>query len=143
MSTIRLTIPRPPFFHAGLCAVALASLCFVGCGPAGPVVAPVKGKVTLDGVPVHGITIHFYPQAGGRASTGESQTDGSYQLLYSIHEVGAMVGTHEVTVAYEDDAETSGIKRLKVPAKYSEEGSGLIVEVKSGQNEINLELTSN
>lgn len=121
-----------------LFCLAIAGV-LVGCSDSGPSVAPVRGLVTLDGTPVPGITVQFYPVGGGRASTGTTDVDGIYQLLYSIHEAGAIVGQHQVCVYYDDDQETSGLKRMKVPGRY-EENSDLIVEVKRGKNTIDLPL---
>ncbi len=129
-------------FQGYFCFAFCIAIFCTGCGDSGPAVAPVEGVVTLDGNAVGGVAVQFYPVAGGRASIGYTNEKGYYQLVYSMHEAGAMVGQHEVTLFYDDDQESSGIKRVKIPKDFSE-GSQTIKEVKRGKNVINLEMVSN
>jgi len=118
-----------------------------GCGHNGPEIGEVFGKVTLDGTPVKGATVYFYPDGGGRSSISKTNDDGFYELYYKGNEKGAKVGTHAVTLttATEDTRDEKGkvIKGLpeKFPKEYSSEGS-VKREVKPGRNEINFEITT-
>lgn len=141
----------------------------VGCGGGGPVggleveLAPVTGKVTLDGQPMKYTTVTFAPASGGRSSTGETNDEGVYILDYSASFEGAEVGEHVVTLESgegiepeypegfdPDTASQAEIDKLyaeaagpQVPQKYSSNGTESIKKtVESGSNEINIELTS-
>ena len=109
-----------------------------GCGKSGPEVAPVKGRVTLDGRPLSTVDIVFQPEDGKPPATSRTDEEGNYELLYKRGQNGAPVGQHTVRVAL-----TSGIvaKPPNIPAKYNT-ASELHREVKSGNNEIDFDLKS-
>lgn len=109
-----------------------------GCGNSGPEIAPVTGRVTLDGKAFEGARVYFYPSQGGRQSQGATDEEGRYELYYTFDEPGAVVGEHKVTISTLDD---SGLGTEKIPLKYNTEGD-LTKEVTSGDNEIDLELVS-
>jgi hypothetical protein len=112
--------------------------------------APVKGKVIYNGQPVTSGTIHFRPIAvpgtkegtQGRPASGQVQSDGTFVLTTFRQGDGAIVGKHEVSYipatggaeTYEEKPETSPYLGL-VPKEKE-------VEVKSGTNEITIELVS-
>lgn len=111
-----------------------------------PDLGKVTGKVTLDGKPVAGANIQFYPAEGGRASNAVSKDDGSYTLIYKGDYQGAKIGKHIVSVSTREDSEgepgDEGYKpgrEEEIPEKYHGE-SELEFEVKAGSNEINLDL---
>ena len=117
---------------------------FSGCGhrPDLPPLAPVSGKVTLDGKPIDPnirVQIQFIPdsEAGTRGPTGGGgvAADGSYTIVTAGQE-GAIVGTHKVRI----------IARPSLPAlkRYeSPKTSDLKVEVLADQKDpIDLQLTS-
>ncbi|MBA4105966.1 MAG: hypothetical protein C0485_09425 [Pirellula sp.] len=125
--------------------VHAAALVSIGCGAQGPQLAPVQGRVLLDGQPLKTGQILTQPPAG-RGANGAIQSDGSFQLS-SGREPGALVGTHSVAVvAY--DGDTSGAPeasqgKLLVPQRYTNaDTSGLIMEVTPGENTPTIELTS-
>ena len=141
--------------------IALAAI--AGCGKRGPYLASVTGKVTLDGKPVANAIVTFAPMDGGVASTGITDSDGTYRLGCHLGE-GALVGQHLVsvrsqppmsdlvgsTVDFEDNPnvrpDPDARFRLPVfvdpiPARYNDK-SELVREVKAGKNVIDLELTS-
>src|SRR6476620_5404429 len=109
-----------------------------GCVRSGPEVAPVKGRVTLDGRPLATVDIVFQPMDGKPPSTSRTDEDGHYELLYKRGVVGALVGQHTVRIDF-----TSGIVKNPptIPAQYTRT-SGLREEVKPGANEINFDLKS-
>ncbi len=143
--------------------VLLLSCTCIGCGPGGPALGTVSGVVTLDGKPVTDGLITFSPEGGGPTATGTTDATGKYELI-SGDRKGAPVGKHKVTVTTLQKAEAVPEVRSdspeyakmaaggggdyskqppkeKIPAKYNT-ATELTQEVKSGSNEINLELKS-
>lgn len=109
-----------------------------GCGQSGPQIAPVQGRVTLDGRPLAQADITFQPAGAQRASIGRSDSDGRYELAYKRGQPGAIVGEHTVNVEVSSEL----VKNPPpIPARYAA-NSELHRQVKSGENEINFELKS-
>ena len=120
----------------------------------------VSGRVTYQGKPVPLGQIVFYPEKG-RPATGSIGSDGSYRLTTFVTGDGAMLGRYRVTIeamrttrggarpkTLEDELHGVGqgsgqaVMEWLVPEKYSrQETTPLTVEVKSGQNTINLDLS--
>ena len=146
-------------FSRTLAAIVLPAVLLVGCG--GPSLGTVTGTVTIDGKPAPNVTVTFVPEAGGRASTGVTDSEGKYELLYSVDK-GALIGKHKVALQTNREAqgeagvdedmesdsddyeklasgETNMYKQDEanwkepIPAKYNTETT-LSVEVKSGAN---------
>lgn len=132
--------------NLGVLGLLVASV--VGC--AGGDVGSVTGTVHLDGKPLEGALITFYPQieagAGmekGGASAGRTDAEGKYELIYNRDVKGAEVGKHLVYIetAVESDGYGEG-RGEELPKRYNSE-SELEVEVKPGRNTIDfLDLTS-
>lgn len=119
---------------AGCFAVGL----LVGCGSGDmPDLGEVSGKVTLDGKPLAGVIITFQPDAGGRASSAETDTEGNYELIYKYGVNGAKVGSNTVSFAWPMGAEA----KQAIPGKYQGK-TDLKADVKGGSNEYNWELKS-
>jgi hypothetical protein len=119
-------------------ALALIGLAVVliGCGKSMDV-APVKGRVTLDGKPVKFANVTF--QVEGRPpGTGRTDDDGHYELIYKRGVMGGPLGKNRVTIA-EDTELTHGPQRI--PARYNTQ-TELEQEVKPGSNEFNFDLTT-
>jgi len=117
-----------------LCLVPV--LLVAGCGRSGPEVAPVSGRVTLDGQPLEMVDVVFQPKNGDSPSTSRTGPDGRYELLYKRGIVGARTGEHVVHIGF-----TSNIVKNppNIPARYNT-NSDLLVEVKPGSNEYNFDL---
>jgi hypothetical protein len=126
-----------------------------GCG-GGESVAPVSGRVTLDGQPAVGVHVGFQPLAvgdnknPGGGSYALTDADGRYTLrMVEGGRPGAVVGKHRVEIAtpvgMADDLHDMRPKaanpRVAIPAKFNRE-STLTFEVKPGPNEANFDLTS-
>ena len=108
--------------------------------------APVEGKVLLNGQPMTAGRVMTTPPSG-RGANGIIQVDGTFEL--KTHNVGdgALVGTHTVAVvAYEGKATgpEAGPGKLLVPQRYiNDMTSGLTIEVKADEeNAPVLELAS-
>lgn len=123
-----------PLPHTLLC---LAAFLFIGCGRSDlPELGDVYGQVTLDGKPVAKLNILFTPEKG-RAAGGVTDEEGRYELKYLEGYSGSKTGPAKVTFEWEPGVEPTA----NVPAWYMKDG--IDVEVKSGSNEFNFEMTSN
>jgi hypothetical protein len=125
--------------------VGFVAVLALGCGGSKGL-APVSGKVTLDGVPLANAAVSFSPIAekgsidAGPGSVGKTNDKGEYTLEASTGSSGAQVGMHRVSItllegqAGDGDARAPrGGKQLvnKVPRKYSDP-SELTFDVPSG-----------
>jgi hypothetical protein len=95
----------------------------------------VKGQVTLDGKPLKGATVGFYPDQG-RGSHGETDEAGNYELKYTAQKAGVPAGKCAVRIT---TATATSLERL--PKRYHE-ATELSEEVKPGANVFNFELKS-
>jgi hypothetical protein len=123
---------------------ALGSWLIAGCGDSYELeTAPVNGAVTLDGKSLYKGTVIF-TTSRGRTSSGEIQSDGTFQLSTYGKNDGAIVGENQIGVFFATGSELDQGEKSSIPARYANpSGSGLVHDVKSGQdNEIRLELTS-
>jgi hypothetical protein len=109
--------------------------------------APVKGKVLLDGQPLTVGSVNTLPTAG-RGAHGDIQSDGSFQLRTFAKNDGALVGRHKVSVSAYDSTGPKGPEspygRLLVPQRYTNpESSGLTIDVQpSGNDNVVVEVTT-
>ena len=131
--------------------VAALSLGISGCG-SGSGVAPVTGKVTLDGKPLANAHIAFQPIAGAKRNVGvgsyaTTDGEGRYQLKTSDKDQpGAVIGQHRVEInlrVESDDRDPRTRPAPKVlPPRYNLQ-SELQFEVKSGgTSDANFDLKS-
>lgn len=135
------------------CTVLGASLAFglVGCGGGGGEmsVAPAGGKVTFNGAPVTGGSITLAPVGSGKGPAGKPasgaiQNDGTFKLSTYGNNDGAVIGKHKISFsapAGETTTRPDG-HSVQTPSPFD----GLSVkttdfEVKSGNNDIQIELT--
>lgn len=70
-----------------------------GCGMGGPELAPVRGRVTLDGRPLELADVVFQPEAALSPSYGRTDAEGRYELGYKRGVGGAIVGEHTVAIS--------------------------------------------
>ncbi len=135
--------------RAGL--VAFVALAFIplACGPSGPEMAKVSGKVTYKGKPVMKGTVTFVATNPTRHNAvGQLDPNGSYRLQTEQPGDGAEVGDYDVTVYSHDDVILDYTPKVPVPPKIltpekyeNPKTSGLKRTVKSGSNTFDLELT--
>jgi hypothetical protein len=112
-----------------------------GCGPSGPTLATVSGKITLDGQPLPNVNVQFVPEKGGSPSYGGTNANGEYELLHAQNRKGALLGKHLVDITareqqIDDNGKPTGPKPVKLPQKQHP------AEVKAGSNAINFDLKS-
>ena len=142
-------------------SVAVWVVMLAGCmsNPADyPDLGNVTGTVTLDGQPLTGADVSFFPASGGRPTSGKTDTEGRYELRYSGSILGAPLGNNRVSISKlapdpNDEPEfvigldgermqiDSGKMINVVPENYSGEESDLTANVESGKNTIDFELT--
>ncbi len=80
-------------------AAVLAAMIGCGGGASGVKTVPVKGKVTLDGKPVEGATVQFAPEdSAGRAASGVTKSDGTFELTTAGGGPGAVPGKYKVAI---------------------------------------------
>lgn len=148
------------FSHTRFLLVGLAVF-VMGCsgGEEGaPELHPVSGKLTVGGSPVENVQVSFVPaDENVRAATGNTDTSGQFTLASPNAGPGAMAGQYKVVLtpgtgadasAMESQYATGGgdpaaaaVKESPIPKEYLKfETSTKLVEVKEGENEINLEL---
>jgi predicted small lipoprotein YifL len=110
-----------------------------GCGTGGPEIVPVSGRVTLDGRPLENADVVFQPDEANRPSSGRTDADGRYQLMYKRGIEGARVGEHKVLITVSSEI----VRRPPpIPPRYNS-ASELRAGVKSGEdNEFNFDLKS-
>jgi hypothetical protein len=99
----------------------------LGLGGCAERFAPVCGTVTLDGKPLEGAIVGFYP-ADRRGSHGVTDAQGRYELVYSQTIKGILPGQYLVRIT---TADVNTPERL--PARYHER-TELSAEVKPGDN---------
>ncbi|MBA3316252.1 MAG: carboxypeptidase regulatory-like domain-containing protein [Planctomycetota bacterium] len=101
----------------------------------------MTGTVTMDGKPLPQALVRFLPQDGvvNRPSTGVTEIDGTYRLLYSAREEGAVVGPAKIEISTGDPEQP--MYPETVPAKYNAETT-LSREVEAGSNVFDFELES-
>jgi hypothetical protein len=115
-----------------------------GCGGREtPDLGYVTGVVKLDGAPVSDALVQFIPKEG-RLSSGRTGPDGKYELEYLDGIKGAKIGQHIVKVSTAQSADEEAGKPAvpeKIPSMFNN-SSKVTKEVKSGSNEINIDLDS-
>lgn len=141
-------IPKPLRTSAGLLAALFAAALHVACTrDGGPQTYPVRGTVTYRGQPVTSGLVLLSPQEQGHAATGELAADGTFRLTTFRRHDGAVPGKYRVAIQVfpRDGAGLPGAefggKRPPIPQKYfNPESSGLLVEIKAGENVLDLVL---
>ena len=138
--------------------ILLALVTLFGCGKPYKV-APVSGKVTLDGKPLPKATVTFVPmatkedQSPGPTSHGGTDEDGRFPLSLSVAPPtpGSVVGKSRVYISTvlsdpaPDDRDAGGpVKRVKdkVPEKYNLKTELAFVVPPEGTDKADFDLTS-
>jgi hypothetical protein len=118
--------------------IAIAFLVLIaGCGKSGPQIAPVHGRITLDGQPLANADIKFQPDGPERPSVGRTDAQGRYELMFKRGQPGATVGPHTVRIWVSPDI----VPNPPVIAARFDAKSELHREVKSGDNEFDFDVT--
>ncbi|HLJ93880.1 MAG TPA: hypothetical protein VKU02_11895 [Gemmataceae bacterium] len=131
--------------------IFLLLLLLVGCGGGPYQVAPVSGRVTLNGKPLSSASVTFQPIGEGKMNPGPgsgafTDSDGRYTLkLTGTETSGAVVGKHTVMIRIvhaENTADDRPKKFKQLPDKYNRR-TKLEFEVPvGGTNSADFQLTS-
>ena len=80
-------------------SMLVLAACCCGCSGSGIDVdlAPVSGVVTMDGQPLENAIVIFSPEKGN-PSSGKTDANGYYELVYVGDSQGAIVGLHKVRI---------------------------------------------
>jgi hypothetical protein len=102
----------------------------------------VTGTVKLDGQPLEGANVTFWPidAENDRPSSGVTDSSGQYRLMYTADESGALIGQHKVEISTAVSSE-EGTTPERLAARYNS-STELTAEVTSGRNTIDFDLTS-
>lgn len=137
-------------FCVGLLTVAFSS----GCGKSRPEIKgklplfPVKGKVIMDGQPLAGATILFYPTkqfpagAAPQRPRATVEDDGRFQVSTYGNKDGAPAGAYKVTISWKGNVEGATSEEQfdlpeKAPESVLEAGrSKLRVNIKEEENSL-------
>jgi hypothetical protein len=115
-------------FRFGLSRVAFVSMLWLtiaGCGPSGPEIASVSGRITMDGKPLPNATVVFIPE-NGRPAGASTDADGNYVLNFSQGRRGAIPGKNTIRITTQRDP-TPGDDNVKsipgsketIPTRYN------------------------
>ena len=126
-----------------LSVLVCVTMFILGCGGSSvPQLGSVSGTVTKGDQPVSGVKVTFAPKEEGRPSSGLTDDQGKFDLMYNVDEKGAVIGMHTITLApvddeenYEDGDEDGEGNEDKAITDYRSE-----VEVKSGDNTFELDI---
>ncbi len=100
-----------------LLVVAILSVAFSACGPAGPyhkpLVGPIKGQVLVDGNPTAGVRILAHEEGGGNAEhptlpSGLTDADGNFTLGTYDQGDGVPAGNYKLTFSWSGGGLMSG-----------------------------------
>jgi hypothetical protein len=137
-----------------LLMMTLASLAMFGCGSDNRIAtAPVAGLVTYNGEPLKIGSLLFVPVAGGPTAQGNIDANGNFTMGTYDMDDGAIIGQHKVMITAitapggsglpEDVIGKDGAPVSVIPDKFGDlEKSGLVIDVKSGDNDVDFVLTS-
>src|SRR5262245_54967795 len=139
-------------FRAAGSIAAVLALVIAGCGSR-PVfeVGEVQGTVTLNGKPLIGAIVTFYPEFDINSplpfATGVTDQNGVYTLAIDKNTSGAVVGRNVAVVCWpvRDRGAPPVVTDVPIPLKYTVPGdSPLKVDVKAEKGQvIDLKLTWN
>jgi hypothetical protein len=132
IAVMRLKELKSDFFVG--CLLIFAT-CIAGCGKSGPELAPVIGRVTVDGKPMENLEVTFQPDEMRPASYARTDADGHYELGYKRGMQGALLGQHTVRIR------SLARNAPQIAARFNSQ-SELRREVKAGQNEFDVDVTS-
>ncbi|MCH9653478.1 MAG: carboxypeptidase regulatory-like domain-containing protein [Planctomycetes bacterium] len=76
--------------------------CCIGCSGGSDIdLGQVKGVVSMDGQPLPDVVVVFKPEKGN-PSSGVTDANGNYELVYIGKSKGAIIGSHKVSVTTKD-----------------------------------------
>lgn len=135
---------RTPYFFP-TCITLIFVAAGLGCGERRAGLAPVTGRVTLDGQPLADALVKFtYAGETATVSMGRTDSDGRYEMEATRTATGAHIGTNKVEISTYDIHDNQGklsVAKERVPAKYNS-ATELTAEVKDENNVIDFSLST-
>ena len=124
------------------CLLLCALLPLVGCDDGN--IAEVSGTVSLDGTPIEAGSIMFVPADGSTSTAGGAIKNGKYSVKVPLGKMKVSITMPKKVgkkkLYNTPDSPEGDLWAEGLPAKYNEK-SELELEVKSGRNPKNWELT--
>jgi hypothetical protein len=107
-----------------------------------PDLASVTGTVTMDGEPLPGVVVNFNSESS-RPSSGTTDENGEYKLMFNEKTEGAAIGKHKVMIIKVPNGQASPgqASQMAIPMRYSFQ-STLTADVTPGDNVIDFDLES-
>ena len=125
----------------------LLALACAGCGQDGPEISYVEGSIKMDGKPLAGASVTFFPE-NGRPAGAWTDEDGHYVLNFNLDRKGAIPGKNRVRIGtLRDGGQDPEGKRIPgspetVPPKYNSQTTLVFVVEQGKKNVANFELVS-
>ena len=114
-----------------------------GCNR-GPQLGEIEGTVRLDGEAVEAASLIFQPDTGA-PSTGTTDAEGHFEIMFEKGRPGAVIGRHKVTIqTYRfglSEDRTPQITPERIPPKYNRQ-TELVREVTAGRQTFDFDLTT-
>lgn len=120
---MRILVRRPGWCGAALLACG-AMLVVAGCGGEGEKLAPVVGKVTVNGKPLASGTVSFRPDQGNKSQhqpNGVIDAEGNYEMTVPPGKKGVPPGWYKVVVMAYDDPQPGKPLKSFIDMKFSDE----------------------
>jgi hypothetical protein len=125
---------------APILSLFLVTALVAGCSDGRPDRVPVSGQVLIDGAPLKRGYVRFVPK-GARPSGGKLDENGRFTLESYDGGDGAVVGTHQISVAASEYVSASQT-RWHAPKKYADyNASGLHWDIDGPTDSVVLNLT--
>lgn len=130
-----------------LLTASAGAVLLAGCGTSGdrPELGEVTGTITFNGKPLANAQVAFRPVSGGRYSSGTTDENGQYRLLYILMPKkvwGAKVGEHGIIVStFLSEDDPGGPQPERMPECYRGRDSTLKAVVEGGDNVIDFNLS--
>jgi len=125
-------------------AIILSAMALIHTGCSGAATGTVTGEVTVDGQPVNGLELNFYPTDDPTqgSSNGYTRNGGIYRLVKG-RTTDIPVGKYKVTISVFELDDGMNSSEVRLPKKYtSKDETELVATVAGGVNEIGFELTT-
>jgi hypothetical protein len=122
-----------------LAAFAVVAASLSSCGPGGPTLYPVTGKVLFEDKPADGALVVLHPpDPNGPKPSGTAGADGTFKLTTYPHGDGAPAGEYVVLVTwFPPNARELENPKNKLPNRYADPAqSGLKATVHAGPTEL-------
>ncbi len=133
-------------FSSQVCLfVCIHSLLLIGCSGNDdgskiklPPLGTVQGVVKLYGKPLENAFVDYFP-ADMNGSSGKTDKNGAYTLIYNASANGATIGEHTVRIYTKPGGALGSTMEELVPAKFNVK-SELKATVKAGDNKIDFDI---